>query len=614
MLFRSGEEAERGDLVVIYGSGHGSRQAAQAARKSDGLEQLFLPTDAAPGESGGAAFRNAIVSTEFGERLDRIRLKGADVWFILDSCFSGGASREAGGAVRDKSIEAGAIAVGVSSALAPETTTPLAERPALPLGAGRLVAFYASQPNETAREAALPVSLPLAKRAWGSIFTLALAQALERGRGLSYRQTLVEAGRVLRADAAFQSRQTPSFEGDGLDAPAPGAAAAAAASWRVEDGVLRAGALEGVEAGAVLALYETPVAQAALARVVVTEAEPLQARLAMLKDGCDPLAGVCAAQDKPGLPARAAYARLIKPAPGAALRVAPPRAFPGMAEPPHASAARAAMEAAVAGPLAGKIALDEAAPDLIAWLTPAGVRFSPAEIDPAQVESGPGVALDALAQPDRAAAALSRVLSRARQTIALQKLAAASSPGAGLVVTMEARRFGQDGAGKCAFKASGEPIEEGAAAGVCDKVVVSVENQGREASLPMVFFVDDGWNLIARRPACPVGLSVADRLEPGRRLAFEIPYHPRAISAGLAPQTVNGVFVVGAPFRAGEADLPNLCGLTALNDGAGGASRGEADDLDALIGGGRRGARRLELEASAMAFSFWPVRQPLAGK
>ena len=69
------------------------------------------------------------------------------------------------------------------------------------------------------------------------------------------------------------------------------------------------------------------------------------------------------------------------------------------------------------------------------------------------------------------------------------------------------------------------------------------------------------------------------------------------------------MFAVGVPFRPGEADLPNLCGLTAFND-ASGATRGDDDDLDALIGA-TRGGPRLPLESTAMTLSFWQVRQPL---
>lgn len=612
-LDRLGAEATRGDLVVIYGSGHGSRQAAKAARKSDGLDQLFLPRDVAPAPSGGQEpFRAAIVSTEFGERLDRIRLTGADVWFILDSCFSGAASREAGESVRDKRVDPPEGAASVANALAPDRATPLADRPALPEGAGKLVAFYASQPDETAREAALPASLPLAKRSWASVFTLALAQALERSRALSYRQTLVEAARLLRADAAFQSRQTPSFEGDGLDAPAPGAGSAQGAPWRVEDGSILAGSLEGLEEGAVVALYETPDAPAEtpLARGKIVEAQALQARFETAKAGCDPLKTACAA-DPRGAP-KAAYARLLRPAPGAALRLAGPRLAPGVAEPGFAGAARAALAAAMAGALAGRVVGDEAAPELTAWLTPQGLRLAPAGADPAALDAGPLVAAAEFGDAERAALAAQRALLRARQTLRLRRLAQTGAGAGGLATTLEARRHPRKGA-SCDFKAPGEALPEGARLEVCDRVSLALDNQGREAVLPAVFFLDDGWNLIARRPLCPVGLSVADRLEPGKRLTLDIPYHPRAVSPGFAPAAGNGLLVVAAPFRAGEADLPRLCALTALNDGASGATRGDDEDLDALIGGATRGAR-LPLEATALSLAFWDVALPPAGK
>lgn len=613
-LDRLGEEAGRGDLVIVYGSGHGSRQAARTARKLDGLEQLFLPRDAAANAGGGAGepFRNAIRAPEFGERLDRIRAKGADVWFILDSCFSGGASRAAGEDVRDKQIDPAEIGVSFAAALDPDKATPLADQPALPAGSGRLAAFYASQPNETAREVALPPNLPLEKRAWGSVFTLALAQALERSRALSYRQTLVETGRILRADPAFQSRQTPSFEGDGLDAPAPGAHLAAAAAWRVVDGVASAGQLEGLEAGAVVALYDKADADKPMARARVVEAEPLQARLALLKPGCD--RPDCPADDKSAALKKAAYARLARPAQGAALGVAGPRLTPGGGDAPFLEGARAALGALAASELQGRIALDADSPALVAWASRDGLRLTPNGGDPARAESGPLVPAGAFAGPDGGRAALARALARARQILNLQKLERAGAGAArGLSVTIEARRFGLDPKTKtCAFAGQGAPVAEGEPVELCDKMVATIENQGNEAVLPAAFFLDDGWNLIARRPSCPVGLTVADRLEPGRRMTLDVPYHARSIRPGLAPATVNGLFVVGAPFRPGEADLPNLCGLTAYNDGAADAARGEAlDDLDAMTAGETRGRARLPLEETALSLTFWSVRQPV---
>lgn len=614
-LDRLGAEAERGDLVVIYGSGHGSRQAAKAARKADGLEQLFLPRDAAANDAGGVEpFRNAIRAPEFGERIDRIRARGADVWFILNSCFSGSASRALGAGVRDKQIDPAEIGLAFATTLAPDKATPLAEQPPLPPGAGKLVAFYASQPNETAREAALPPNLPLEKRAWGSIFTLALAQALERHRGLTYRQTLVEAGRILRADPAFQARQTPSFEGDGLDAAAPGATGGAESAWRVIDGVVSAGQLEGLEAGAVVGLYDSAEAPAGkpTARARVTESESLQARIAVLKAGCDK--ADCSVDDKSPALRKAAYARLIRPAPGAALKLAPLRAAAGLGEAAWTARARAGLDDALAGPLKGRVEMDAGAPELVAWATRDGLRLAPNGGDPAEAETGPLVPASAFANPEIAQVMIARALSRARQIVSLRKLErAGAGVSRGLVVTTEARRFGLDAATKkCAFAGDGQPIAEGAPLELCDKMLVTLENQGQEAVLPAVFFLDDGWNLVARRPSCPVGLTVADRLEPGRRLTLDVPYHARSIKPGLAPATINGLFVVGAPFRAGEADLPNLCGLTAFNDGPADGARGEAgDDLDAMIEGATRGGARLPLEETALSLTFWSVKQPI---
>ena len=253
-LERLAQEAERGDLVIFYASGHGTRQPSRTRLKVDGLDQVFLPRDAAPPGPGAAPnrFETVIAGPDFGERLDAIRARGADVWFILDSCFSGSASRAVGDGVHDKKIALEDIGLATAGALSPETTTVLADlAPALPAGSGRLTAFYASQPNETAREVALPPGAPADKRVWGSIFTTALTEALRRAPALSYRQLMVETGRVLRADAAFQARQTPSFEGDGMDGALPGAAGTASApAWRVNAGVLHAGQIEGGEAGA----------------------------------------------------------------------------------------------------------------------------------------------------------------------------------------------------------------------------------------------------------------------------------------------------------------------------------------------------------------------------
>ncbi|MFK8252770.1 caspase family protein [Ancylobacter terrae] len=619
---RLAQQAGRGDLVIVYASGHGSRQPSRTSRKVDGLDQVFLPRDAGAPASGGTApaprnrFDNAIAGPDFGERLDAIRARGADVWFILDSCFSGSASRAVGDDVHEKKIELEDIGLSAATAMAPDKTTVLADlAPALPPDAGRLTAFYASQPNETAREVALPPTAPADKRVWGSIFTTALTDVLKRAPALSYRQTIVETGRVLRADAAFQARQTPSFEGDGLEGALPGAAAPGeAATWRVSEGVLHAGRIEGLEAGAVVALF--PAApqpgDKPSGHALVEEAEAVRARLSPLKPGCVPGAARC--PTVPTSPAfkQAAYARLARPAPLAAFGIAAPRPWPGAgAADPTAQAAQAdALAAALAGPLKDRARADEAAPALVPWMSAEGLRFMPPGLDPAEVEAGPLVALAPGAAPS--AEDVARAVLRARQVALIQSLAATGS-GGDLDVSVEVRRYGYDaGTRQCAFKATPTEVDAEALVERCDKVQVAVENRSTRPMLAAIFFLDDGWNLIARRPTCPVGLTVSDRLEPGRRLLFEVPYHPRAIVPGRAPTTTNGVFVVGVPFVAGETDLPSLCALAAFNDRAAQATRGDdtGSGLDDLLDGATRGGR-LPLESASLSLAFWPIRQPV---
>lgn len=616
-LDRLAQEAEKGDLVIFYASGHGSRQASASRLKVDGLDQVFLPRDAGPPAPGEAPnrFSQAIAGPDFGARLDAIRARGADVWFILDSCFSGSASRSVGEGVRDKKIAPEDIGLATATVMAPEKTTVLADlAPALPPGSGRLVAFYASQPNETAREVALPPTAPMERRVWGSIFTSALSDVLKRRPDLSYRQLMVETGRVLRADAAFQARQTPSFEGDGLDAALPGATTDGGTLWRVSDGVLHAGRLEGVEPGAALALYDNPAGPDGkpTGHAMVKEADAVRATLAAVKPGCAPATARCATvADTPALK-KATYARLVRPAPPAPFAISRPQPWPGRGAPDAATEARLrqALDAALAGPLKDRVRFDDAAPALVAWMVADGFRFMPDSLDPSDMEVGPHAVLPPDMAPDAAATTIARTLLRARQLSLVQGLAGTGGSG-DLGLSLSVRRFGFDARTRqCAFKDAPTEVGEDEHVTSCDKVQVTVENRSRRTLLAAIFFLDDGWNLIARRPTCPVGLSVSDRLEPGRRLMFEVPYHPRAIVPGLAPATSNGVLAIAVPFVEGETDLPALCALTGFNDAAG-ASRGDdGDGLDALLDGTARGGR-LPLESASLALSFWPISQPV---
>jgi hypothetical protein len=178
----------------------------------------------------------------------------------------------------------------------------------------------------------------------------------------------------------------------------------------------------------------------------------------------------------------------------------------------------------------------------------------------------------------------------------------------------EGRRFKFDVAQKkCTFASTGgEVLGEGQPVTVCDRIVVTIENSGRQTIMPALFFLDDKWNVFPRRPKCPIGLTVADRLEPGRRMSFDVPYNPTAFSTYAAPSTSNGVFVAALPFVEGETSYPNLCALTAFNDNSGQTSRSmlEEDDLDQIVSGSSRNGPRPPLDAGSLSLSFWPVQNP----
>ncbi|MEL7205967.1 MAG: caspase family protein, partial [Pseudomonadota bacterium] len=86
-------KANDGDFVFIHLSGHGTRQADRSGDEADGLDEVFLPADTARAEPGTNQIPNAITDDEIGAALAAIRSKGADIWFVLDSCHSGSGTR-----------------------------------------------------------------------------------------------------------------------------------------------------------------------------------------------------------------------------------------------------------------------------------------------------------------------------------------------------------------------------------------------------------------------------------------------------------------------------------------------------------------------------------------
>ena len=98
-----------GDFVYLHFSGHGSRQPAKVGdlTETDGLDEMFLPSDIGAWDDTVGAVKNALIDDEIGTLIGGIRNKGAFVWVVFDSCHSGTVTRgaPAGEEMRMRQVE-----------------------------------------------------------------------------------------------------------------------------------------------------------------------------------------------------------------------------------------------------------------------------------------------------------------------------------------------------------------------------------------------------------------------------------------------------------------------------------------------------------------------------
>jgi hypothetical protein len=275
------EAAGEGDFVYLHFAGHGSRQAARnPALEENGLDEVFLPADTLP--ASGGIYPNALVDDDIGAAIDRMRARGAFVWIVFDSCHSASATRSA------DTGDTGMRERRMPDAAAP--TGNLLAMEAAPIGpgdtgadetapAGGLVAFFAAQTVETTPEMRLPRNDPDAETL--GLFTHTLFSVLARNPGISYRQ--LAQGIAHAYAGANLSRPVPVFEGDLDRAVFDAALADTVLQWPVEvsPGSLRiaAGSLHGLSEGAILALYDDPLApdDAAFGHLKLGRTGPLSA-------------------------------------------------------------------------------------------------------------------------------------------------------------------------------------------------------------------------------------------------------------------------------------------------------------------------------------------------
>ncbi|WP_432689088.1 caspase family protein [Pseudooceanicola sp. C21-150M6] len=271
------------DRILIYLSGHGAQIPAppEALAETDGMDEIFLPSDIEIiRQNGRAEFHNAIRDDEIGQALDQMLDRDAEVWLIVDACHSGSL---------DRSAPLVARAIDPLSIAAPD-------RPVLPaaqtgatvqpdrMAAPRLIAFYAAAPSGKAYER--PVTTQTGATTVHGVFTLALSRAMARVKGPSFsdlaQATAAEAWRL------SAGKERPVFSGALNRASFVSAPQLAEPAYglTLRDGelVLAAGRLDGIGQGAVVTIEAADAdgPDGALARARVETAGPGEAVLSLL--------------------------------------------------------------------------------------------------------------------------------------------------------------------------------------------------------------------------------------------------------------------------------------------------------------------------------------------
>ena len=215
------EEAQPGDEVVIFMSGHGSYQPAPpGSDELDDRDEVFLPADAGYVVGNeNTPFTNAIIDDEVSLWVQRIVDKGAFVWITFDSCHSGTMVRS--GAARRRRYRYLAPRLSKrAEAAGPRTAATRSSRLTRELSPGLittgkkgLVAFYATLPYQTAPEEPLPLTAASSEARVHGVLSYTLTQILRRARSpLTYRELLEELVAAYRAGSP--TWPTPFAEGD----------------------------------------------------------------------------------------------------------------------------------------------------------------------------------------------------------------------------------------------------------------------------------------------------------------------------------------------------------------------------------------------------------------
>ena len=484
-LDRLAETARPGDLVVFYFSGHGSQQPDQDGDEQGGNDEIFLPYDV--GRWSGKGVENALVDDELKARVRKILDKGADFFGVIDACNSATGFRAlADDDVRARGVEPGDL--GVPALPAVQRPRNLAsDADGKKAGRGRAAFFYAAQEIEEALEKTPKDAAP--GESFG-VFTYTMLSRLNATPGLTYR-TLHQAVLADIKRNTLMATQTPELEGELLDKPVLGLSAATARKqWPIFSGKLQAGALEGISAGSVLALYDDATApdDRFVAHGVVETAGASRSVVTPIAWSCKTDAAACAAGADAAAFRKGRFARLVERGVDLGLALSEPvRVDPGDGH--DYAAAIAALRQATAMPaLAPRVSLRRDGYDIAVGLVDGTIAFSPAGglIDRDGPGSSPRLTLSA--EPSAAAQAVADAIGRMARATALQRLDAGGEAAGKLGLTAKiltrASAVRPDKGAACPEDegnyAAAKPAGESPALADCDILAIEMENGGRK--------------------------------------------------------------------------------------------------------------------------------------
>ena len=438
--------AQAGDTVLFYFSGHGAQAPDASGDEGGGYDEILLPADAAGWKGSIGSVENALIDDELQLWAQGMLSRGVQVVGLMDACHSATGFRAVGGQGVARGLSAQALGIPAEAPNAPR-----AEGEGL---SGAFVFLYSSQSDQRSFEYPLPDG-----SAWHGAFTLALAEVLRTAPEASWGQVLRATGAAMQRGAG---RQEPAGEGPLLEATLFGTAAPA--RFAVQDGLVQAGAMQGLAAGAELGLFAVPVGGDLLGATRLTK---VTAQTAQLQ------APVSAA----------AWAEVLVPAPLPAL---------ALAAPARADAANgfdyAPWLTALPAPGAGA--------DLVPVLVGGGLALAGADgvLDPAGPGSSPRVVVQDGETP---ADAVARVLEQAAHSLHLRAvitaMAGRSLTGKPVLEAKYERRAGQrEGEGCAAGKGPLAAVDPSQGIAPCDQLWLTFTNvSGGDLDVSALYFNAD---------------------------------------------------------------------------------------------------------------------------